>query len=145
MAREWALSSSLALGAYPGAVPCARLHARQVVWEWGQAGLGEAIELVVSELVTNAIRASRSVGQDTAIRMWLLSDKEKVLVLVWDASQQPPAPAQPEPAVDISDGGRGLMLVDAISERWSWYFARDTGGKVVWALCGEATTAGKPE
>lgn len=135
-AREWPLKSFLELGPYPGAVPCARLHARQVLWEWGQAGLGKATELVVSELVTNAIRASRSLGQDTAVRMWLLSDREKVLVVVWDASQQPPGPAEPEPG-DLSDGGRGLLLVDAMSERWEWYLARDTEGKVVWALCSE--------
>lgn len=138
MATEWPLRSFLELGAYPGAVPCARLHARQVLWEWGQAGLGECIELVVSELVTNAVQASRSLGLYTTVKLWLLSDKGKVLVMVWDASQQPPAPAEPEPEPgDMSDGGRGPILVDAISERWAWVFASDTGGKVVWALCSE--------
>jgi hypothetical protein len=33
-ARQWPLQSSLELGAFPGAVPCARLHARQMLWEW---------------------------------------------------------------------------------------------------------------
>lgn len=136
MAREWPLTSFLELGAYLEAVPCARLHARQLLWEWGQGGLGDVIELVVSELITNALRASRSLGQHTTVRFWLLSDKEKVLVMVWDACQRPPTPAEPEPG-DISDGGRGLMLVEALSERWAWYFTRETGGKVVWALCGE--------
>jgi hypothetical protein len=27
------------------------------------------------------------------------------------------------------------MLVEAISDQWSWYLAQETGGKVVWALC----------
>ena len=33
----WPFSSHLELGALDSAVPCARLHARQVVWEWGNA------------------------------------------------------------------------------------------------------------
>ncbi len=45
--------SFLELGALPSAVPCARIHARQVVWEWGLGALTEAVELVVSELVTS--------------------------------------------------------------------------------------------
>ena len=37
-ARQWPLQSSLELGAFPGAVPCARLHARQMLWEWRLTG-----------------------------------------------------------------------------------------------------------
>jgi len=136
MGRAWPLRSFLELGAYPGAVPCARLHAQQLAWEWGLPGLGECIALVVDELVTNAVRASRSLGENTAVRLWLLSDNEKVLVLVWDASRRPPNPAQPVLG-ELQESGRGLMLVDALSERWAWYFTADTGGKVVWALCSD--------
>ena len=63
MTRQWPLHSFLELGALPGAVPCARLHARHLLWEWGLAALTDSTELVVSELVTNAIRASRITGQ----------------------------------------------------------------------------------
>jgi hypothetical protein len=35
-ASDWPLRSYLELAALPGAVPCARLHARQVLWEWGK-------------------------------------------------------------------------------------------------------------
>ena len=35
-----------------------------------------------------------------------------------------------------TEGGRGLFLVDALSERWNWYDARAWGGKVVWAEVG---------
>ena len=45
----WLLRSELVFGALPGAVPCARLHARLVLWEWGQGGLADSVELVVSE------------------------------------------------------------------------------------------------
>src|SRR5262249_61167220 len=43
---------------------------------------------------------------------------------------QPPAP------IDTSgeaENGRGLMLVEAISRKWGWYFRDDSGGKFVWA------------
>ncbi len=36
MADEWPLQSFLELGALPGAVPSARLHARHLMWEWGK-------------------------------------------------------------------------------------------------------------
>jgi hypothetical protein len=49
---SWPFQSYLELGALPSAVPCARLHARQVLYEWRLADLADA-ELVVSELVTN--------------------------------------------------------------------------------------------
>jgi len=39
---QWPLQSFLELGALPGAVPCARLHARHVLWEWGLASLPTA-------------------------------------------------------------------------------------------------------
>src|ERR1700751_798702 len=58
MGSSWPLSTSLPLGALPGATPCARLHARAVLAEWGLDDLAEAAELIVSELVTNAVRAS---------------------------------------------------------------------------------------
>jgi hypothetical protein len=55
---ESPLRSYLELGALPTAVPCARLHARHVLWEWGLNRLAQDTELLVSrELVTNAERA----------------------------------------------------------------------------------------
>ena len=50
--------ASLELGAFPGAVPCARLHARQMLWEWRLTGLSDIAELLISELVTNAVQIS---------------------------------------------------------------------------------------
>jgi hypothetical protein len=56
--NAWAFHSVLAIGALPTATPCARLHARKVACEWGLHNLAGTIELVVSELVTNAVKAS---------------------------------------------------------------------------------------
>ncbi|SRR6266498_5083802 len=54
----WPLHSYLELGALPTAPGCARSHARLLIAEWGLAGLADTVELVVSELVTNGVRAS---------------------------------------------------------------------------------------
>ena len=52
----WPLSSNLELGVLSGSVLCARLHAHHVLREWSLAALSDAVELVVSELVGNAIK-----------------------------------------------------------------------------------------
>ena len=129
MNSQWPLQDFLELGALAGAVPCARLHARQVLWEWGFR-LGENAELLVTELVTNAVKASRAMTQAFPVRLWLASDSAQVLILVSDASPQPPV------RMDTSaeaENGRGLMVVEAISEQWGWYFREGKDGKVVWA------------
>lgn len=53
---QWPLQSFLELGALPGAVPCARLHARHVLREWGLADLADSTELLVSELSRTVCR-----------------------------------------------------------------------------------------
>ena len=126
----WPLQSFLELGALPGAVPCARLHTRQVLWEWGLAECSETTEVLVTELTTNAMQASRALMQDDPIKLWLVSDKMQVVVQVWDASPLPPVLIDTD---DDAETGRGLLLVEAISARWGWHFPPDTGGKVVWA------------
>ena len=128
---EWPLRDTIELGSLPGAVPCARLHSRQLLWEWGLTRLSENAELLVTELMTNAVSASQSAEQILPVRLWLLTDRTRLLVLVWDASLRSPAPAS---AGEDAENGRGLLLVDAISNRWDWYFPEETSGKVVWAL-----------
>ena len=62
-APQWPYHSFLPLGALPGAIPCARLHTTAVLWEWGMEALAQPAELAVSELVTNAVRASTDTGR----------------------------------------------------------------------------------
>ena len=131
MNDRWPLQDFLELGALFSAVPCARLHARQVLWEWGIGNLGDSAELLVTELITNAVRASREAGEVSAVRLWLLSDSAQILILVWDASPRPPVLTD---ARDEGEHGRGLMLVDAVSEQWGWYSREDSDGKFVWAI-----------
>jgi|GEM_PF-1269570 len=127
---RWPLASYLELRALPGAVPCARLHTRQVLWEWGLGASADTTELLVSELVTNAVHITREAAADTPVRLWLVSDKAQVVIWVWDASPLPPQPAD---ADDDAEHGRGLMLVQALSTRWGWDFPQTLGGKAVWA------------
>jgi len=115
----WALRSYLELGALPTAVPCARLHARHLLWEWGLNGLASDAELLVSELVTNAVKATAG-QQQAAIRLQLSSDSASVLIEVWDADPQPPAPKdltedgtpdfQEERSRPVPDGGAEFPL-----------------------------------
>jgi len=131
MPGHWPLRTFLELGALPGAVPCGRLHARLVAWEWGLAGQGDDAELLVSELLTNAVAAARAVDPIFPVRLWLLSDTVHLAILVWDANPQPPVRTHID---DEAESGRGLLLVEAVSQRWGWYTPRDMTGKVVWAL-----------
>jgi len=131
MSDRWPLQDFLELGVLLSAVPCARLHAKQVLWEWGIGNLGDSTELLVTELITNAVRASREMTPVCAVRLWLLSDSAQILILVWDASPQPPVLMG---ATDEAEHGRGLMLVEAVSEQWGWYSREDGDGKFVWAI-----------
>ena len=132
---KWCLCSHLDLGALPSAVPCARLHATQVLWEWGLTGLSERIELVVSELVTNAVHASRELTRYPVVRLWLLADDSRVLVLVWDANPRPPTRLHTD---DEAERGRGLILVESVSDGWNWFCPEGVDGKIVWAELGPA-------
>lgn len=136
----WPLQSYLELGVLPTAVPCARGHARLVLAEWGLQELADPAELVVSELVTNGIRASRGLvgsrfgGRWSAgmppVRLWLLSDHRTVLLQVWDGNNRMPTRQELDPE---SEGGRGLWLVEALSEDWGAFQPEHASGKVVWA------------
>jgi hypothetical protein len=151
---EWPLRSYLQLGALPSAVPCARLHAKLVLWEWGLDGLVETAELLVSEIITNAVRASGAPesgapesgapesGQDggpwpgglPAVWFWLAADQQNALIQVWDRSEESPQRHEADPDAET---GRGLLLVDRLSIRWGSYTPEGWSGKVVWAIVGQ--------
>jgi anti-sigma regulatory factor (Ser/Thr protein kinase) len=138
---RWPLRSYLELGALASAVPCARLHAKVVLHEWGLAVLAEPVELIVSEMVTNAVRASeeltgcRSGGRwipgTSPVKLWISSDRQRVLVQVWDGNDR--MPVRQETADLEAESGRGLLLVETLSAEWGAYEVQGTG-KVVWAV-----------
>jgi anti-sigma regulatory factor (Ser/Thr protein kinase) len=124
----------------PGEVPCARLHARAILREWGMSESAGTAELLTSELVTNAVRASERLGlrADLAIvpvvRLWLLSDLTWLVIRVWDGNGQ--MPVRRDASLE-DESGRGLMLVDSLATEWGTY--QNTTGKVVWALISSDT------
>ncbi len=124
----------LEMSAWPGAVPCARHHAREILRGASLKELIEPAELVVSEMVTNAIQACGGLDGDAeaVVRLWLVIVDHGVLVMVWDASPSRPQPQSAEPE---AESGRGLLLVDALSDSWGSFELADEPGKVVWALC----------
>jgi anti-sigma regulatory factor (Ser/Thr protein kinase) len=137
---SWELHSALSIGALATATPCARLHARNVVCEWGLHDIADAVELVVSELVTNAVKASidddgrprySAEGGLAYVHLRLSSDRVMTLVEVWDENTRLPVPTR---ASLDDDSGRGLMLVAALSQQWGWDLSRQGTGKIVWAL-----------
>jgi anti-sigma regulatory factor (Ser/Thr protein kinase) len=128
--------TSLDLRPIPSAVPSARLHARTVLCEWGMPSIARTAELIVSELVTNALPAAVEAAggsEPRPVRLRLTREPESVLVEVWDASPDAPAvrPLGP-PADDPGEHGRGLVLVQAFSASWGYYTAAG-GGKTVWS------------
>lgn len=127
--------SALDLRPLPGAVPSARLHARLVTCEWGFPAIAADCELIVAELVTNAIRhgASTATAADLPVRLRLTGRTRGVRIEVWDACDEMPQ-LRPDPPSE-EPGGRGLILVAALASRWGAY-RTEGGGKCVWAACG---------
>ena len=68
------------------------------------------------------------------VRLWLLSDAARVLILVQDDNPRPPACTVPEAD---AEAGRGLLLVEAVSSRWDWYVPHPgRAGEVTWVVLG---------
>jgi anti-sigma regulatory factor (Ser/Thr protein kinase) len=132
-----ALRAMLDLGAVPTAPGCARAWTRQILRERRLEDLSEAAEGIVSELVTNAGLASRPLVSPV-IGLVLTFDRGELAILVRDFC---PGVPQPRQAGADDESGRGLLLVEAMSDRSGWYpFEDGTPGKVVWAVI-QATPA----
>jgi anti-sigma regulatory factor (Ser/Thr protein kinase) len=91
--------------------------------------------MIVSELVTNSVAATRAISWPRSIppvRLWLLADPAGVLVAVWDDGPGLPRCRQ---ADRDDEDGRGLAIVAVLSARWGCYrCAAPDGGKVTWAF-----------
>ncbi|WP_432193469.1 SpoIIE family protein phosphatase [Streptomyces sp. bgisy027] len=110
------------LPADPAAVADARKTAARLLTEWGLDELAFTTELVVSELVTNAIRYAAG-----PIRLRLI--RERALVCeVFDGGATAPHLRHPR---TTDEGGRGLLLVSQFTQRWGTRFVPE--GKIIWA------------
>jgi two-component sensor histidine kinase len=107
--------------------------------EWGLGSVADKVELVVSELATNALRVSTypdgrpryEAGAGLPfLGLRLSSDRRRVLIEVWDSSPHSPVPKTADPDEET---GRGLVLVESVCEQWGWD-EPSSRGKVVWCL-----------
>lgn len=124
----------IALPAQASSAPAARRHLMRALRAWRLEALADSAQLVTSELVTNAVKASRD-GLDPhpgdaprTIAVTFARAADGVRVEVWDENTTPPAMR----GQDLMDeGGRGLFLVDVLARDWG-YRAAERGGKIVW-------------
>ncbi|MEV6993036.1 ATP-binding protein [Streptomyces sp. NPDC093228] len=132
-------SASCALAARLEAVREARQFTRKTLGQWDVGDRFDDVCLVVSELVTNALRhalpaAPRDAGeQDAPVRLHLMRWTSRLVCAVRDPSHDGPVAGDSD---DFSaESGRGLFLVDSFADSWGWHpLAGTLSGKVVWAL-----------
>ncbi|MFJ9741627.1 ATP-binding protein [Streptomyces sp. NPDC101166] len=109
----------------PGAVRTARGAVRGQLRGWGLDSLGDLAALLVSELVTNALRHATG-----PIVVCLIRPAGLDGVLLVEVSDPLPDPPRERVAEPDDEGGRGLQLVASSSRRWG---TRPGGiGKTVW-------------
>ncbi|MEU9989163.1 SpoIIE family protein phosphatase [Streptomyces sp. NPDC048045] len=113
---EWQVPSD------PAAVSQARAFVARRLAEWGLEELSFSTELILSELVTNAIRYGRG-----PIGIRLLRER----TLICEVSDRSTTSPHLRYAASTDEGGRGLFLVAQIADRWGTRYTPD--GKIIWA------------
>ncbi|MBP0456658.1 ATP-binding protein [Streptomyces montanisoli] len=111
----------------------AREFVRHALIIWGVPGRGDDAELIVSELVANAVThtSGADTGEGAVVEVRLRLCDACLRVEVWDAGDgEPGIPGRSDDAE--AESGRGLFLVEALSRRWGSRLMTDHG-KVVWA------------
>ncbi|MGW0464060.1 SpoIIE family protein phosphatase [Streptomyces sp. NPDC003027] len=99
----------------------ARRLARRALARWDLEELSDSVELLISEVVTNAVRYAE---RPVTLRL-LRTD-----VLRCEVGDDSPQLPRQRRARDTDEGGRGLFLVNRLARRWG--ATRLSGGKVVW-------------
>jgi anti-sigma regulatory factor (Ser/Thr protein kinase) len=121
-AREY-----LRLAALPSAVGSARRFTVHWVRQWGLAPLADDVELVASELVTNAVTEVGTLDEPDGyvvlhdatppvIMLQLRLTIRRLFCEVWDPSPNLPVPVQ---ATAFDEGGRGLQMIASLASRWT--------------------------
>lgn len=106
----------------PAIVATARSLVQRQLAVWGLEEAGFVTELVVSELVTNAIRHAEG-----PVRLRVIRDRQALICEVSDASTTAPHLRY---ARTGDEGGRGLFLVAQLTQRWGTRFS--DSGKTIW-------------
>ncbi|OKI07298.1 hypothetical protein A6A06_35875 [Streptomyces sp. CB02923] len=120
----------------------ARQFTRETLCRWELEEIFDGVALVVSELVTNALRHAVPAGDSGACerphdggalpaRLHLMRWSSRLVCAVRDSSDASP---EAEEADGSAESGRGLYLVDSFSDGWGWHpLAGTPHGKIVWA------------
>jgi anti-sigma regulatory factor (Ser/Thr protein kinase) len=134
MPSDWWDSPAVAacnLGSGAQSGRTARKFTRNMLKEWGLASLADDAEAIVGEFVANAVsHAARCVESGQPLGLRLLRRTGEVMCAVLDPSDIAPVLRMPD---RTEEAGRGLQMVDALSDVWGW--SPVTGrGKAVWAI-----------
>jgi anti-sigma regulatory factor (Ser/Thr protein kinase) len=134
MPSDWWDSPAVAacpLGTNAQSGRTARRFTRNTLKEWGLASLADDAEVIVGEFVANAVsHAAQNSGSGQPIGLRLLRRTGEVMCAVLDPSDCAPVLRAPE---QCEEAGRGLQMVDHLSDVWGW--SPVTGrGKAVWAI-----------
>jgi len=121
------------LNAGPAAAGEARKQVRAAIWAWDVRVDPDVAILLVSELVTNAIRLEA----DGAVMLAITCDRGVLRVDVHDTSRSLPVVVD---AAGDAETGRGLMLVATLSDEWGFY-RTPTGKAVYFTLISESGLA----
>jgi anti-sigma regulatory factor (Ser/Thr protein kinase) len=125
------------LPSIPKSVPIARFHIRAALSFHRLEEYADDAAVITSELVTNAIQHACGDGTGTVkvtlLRVW---NPEGVTIVVTDSSQEGPVARM---APDGSERGRGLRIVDGLSDCWGWN--PEGGGKAVYAVLAKQASA----
>lgn len=114
------------------AISAVRAFVRECCVDWGVSESSDTAVLLASELATNAVRYA-----SMPVTVWLGYRTDRIVLSVEDASHDSATVRAPSVT---DEGGRGLLLVDALAERWG---EREVPtGKLVWA---EIATRQTPE
>jgi anti-sigma regulatory factor (Ser/Thr protein kinase) len=121
-------------GIEPGSISAARQFTTLTLRRWGQQDRGDDVALVVSELLSNALRhgLAHAAGCRThrPIRLGLLHSGPSIMCAVADPSDQMPVPRE---ASWLDESGRGLHVIASLCDQWGSCTAPERPGKVVWA------------
>ncbi|MEU6232400.1 ATP-binding protein [Kitasatospora sp. NPDC047058] len=124
---------AIVLAATPrGAATCRRLARRQLI-AWGLDSTADepyhSALLIVAELAANAVTHGRVAGRRFELGLALTGPVLRIEVSDCRGDRLPALPAVP--CAD-SQSGRGLVLIDALADRWG-ALPRHPGAKTVWA------------
>lgn len=125
--------ASRPLNPIPEAARTARRFVRDLLTCWGLDYLSDDAELIIAELVVNAVRhglRTASAIAPAALRLCMLRRAGEVMLAVTDPSSEAPQPRAPGWS---GESGRGLQIVSALSYIWGWS-PIEGHGKAVWAV-----------